>query len=141
MDKIVLDTSVIIKWFSLEPGRKDALGIRDRVVQGKTDLVEPDLIFYELINALWFGKKFGSKKIGRILTEFRNLDPEIVALNPELTAIILKLINKFSITTYDASFVALANENKIPLITADTKHHKKAYGKFIIPLAEFSTPG
>lgn len=138
MDKIVLDTSVIVKWFSLEENHEQSLRIRKGIVEGKINLVEPELIFYELTNALWFGKKFDNRKIGRILTAFRNLNPHIVPLNSELTTIILRLINKFPITTYDASFIALADELKISLITADTKHHKKSYSKFIIPLTDYT---
>lgn len=136
MEKVVLDTSVIVKWFSKEGGHRQALEILDKIVTGEVVLMEPELIFYELINACWFGRKFTIRRIKRIMNEFINLNPEIQPVEPKLMAAILKLIKKFPLTAYDASFIALAEEFKISLITADTKHHKKAFSKFIIPLGE-----
>jgi len=111
------------------------------------------LIFYELINAFWFGRKFTTKKISRIIEEFTNLEPEIVLLRsnklgllrsnklglfkPNLIEAILVLIKRCPITAYDASFIAIAEEYQIPLVTADTQHHKKTFSKFIVSLNEF----
>lgn len=137
MDQIVLDTSVIIKWFSEEEGHEKALKILDKIAAVELALFEPELMFYELINALWFGKKLDAKRIGKILAEFVNLEPSIVLINAGLTAEVLKLISKFPITAYDAAFIALANLEKIPLVTADSKHHRKEYSEYIVPLAKF----
>lgn len=136
MGKVVLDTSVVMKWFSTEGNRKQALKILKEIVKGKMTLVEPELIFYEAINALWFGKRFTTREINRIISEFTFLKPEIVPLDSHLLATILRLIDKFPVTVYDASFIALAEEHQIPLITADTKHHQKTFSKCIVPLIE-----
>lgn len=40
-------------------------------------------------------------------------------------------MDKFSLTIYDAVFIAAAEIEKIPLLTADYKHHKKEMSKFI----------
>lgn len=137
MDQVILDASVIVKWFSKEKGHEKALEILNQVVEREIVLIEPDLVFYELINALWFGKKLSIRKINRILMEFINLEPKVFLVHPDLTSEILKLINKYPITAYDAVYIALANLEKIPLITADTKHHRKEYSKHIVSLNEF----
>lgn len=134
MDKVVLDTSVIVKWFSIERGHKQALKILNKVVNREIVLVEPELLFYELINAFWFGKKLTARQINEVFNKLTNLEPEIVSLDSKLISSILKFVNRFPITAYDASFIALANKHKIPLITADSKHHKKSFSKFIVPL-------
>lgn len=134
MGRVVLDTSVIMKWFSMEESRKQALKILNEVVKGRITLVEPELILYEMVNALWFGKRITIRKINRIVNEFTRLEPEIAPIDSNLLSTVLDLMNRFPITAYDASFIALANRNKIPLITADIKHHQKAFSEFIVPL-------
>jgi len=48
----VLDASVLIKWFSNEEYTDRALKLRDDFLQGYTELVVPDLLLYEVSNAL-----------------------------------------------------------------------------------------
>jgi len=50
----VLDTSVILKWFSqsIESDLDPALQLRQSMLEGIVFFVVPDLLFYELANAL-----------------------------------------------------------------------------------------
>ncbi len=60
MTGYVLDTSVIIKWFSThgEEDLESALRLRDGLVSGNCTAVVPDLLFYELANALRYNPNF-----------------------------------------------------------------------------------
>ncbi len=49
---IVLDASVVVKCFSEEEYTKEALEIRERVRRGEENAIVPDLLLYELSNAL-----------------------------------------------------------------------------------------
>ena len=52
MKRIVLDASVILKWFIEEEDSDRALKIRDLYVQGKIGLSLPVLVLFELGNTL-----------------------------------------------------------------------------------------
>ena len=54
MKEFVLDTSVVLKWFS-EFGKSDlhrALQLREGLLNGSVLLTVPELLFYEIANAL-----------------------------------------------------------------------------------------
>ncbi len=54
MINYVLDTSVVIKWFSQkdEDDLKKALKIRETYVDKICSIIVPELLFYEMANAL-----------------------------------------------------------------------------------------
>lgn len=52
LDHAVLDSSVIIKWFSEEEDTDIALSLRERNINGELMIAVPDLSLYEVANAL-----------------------------------------------------------------------------------------
>ena len=52
VDKVVLDASVIAKWFVEEELSEKALKIRDLCVEGKLEIFIPELAFLEVLSAL-----------------------------------------------------------------------------------------
>jgi len=59
----VLDSSVIIKWFNQEQFTKDALSFREQLLNGETKIVVPDLLIYELSNALRYNPNFAENDV------------------------------------------------------------------------------
>jgi len=59
---MILDASVILKWFIEEKDTDKALKIRDDYVAGKIDIEIPDLLIYELANVLRY-KQFTAEEI------------------------------------------------------------------------------
>ena len=49
---IILDASVIVKWFSEEEHTEKALEIREKVRRGEERVIVPDLLLYELSNLI-----------------------------------------------------------------------------------------
>lgn len=49
---VVLDASVVVKWFSEEDYTGKALDIRERITARGERAIVPDLLLYELSNAL-----------------------------------------------------------------------------------------
>jgi predicted nucleic acid-binding protein len=76
---IVVDTSVIVKWFVEEEYSKNARLLRDSYVNGLIDLTAPSLLSYEVINALKFSGAFGEEELAEIA----------------------KILDYYQITTYD----------------------------------------
>jgi len=50
----------------------------------------------------------------------------------------LRIALSFDISSYDASYLALAEELKIPFITADQKLINKVESKFLVSLKDFA---
>lgn len=48
---IILDTSVVVKWFSEEEYTDKALVIREKIRIGEERVVVPDLLLYELASS------------------------------------------------------------------------------------------
>lgn len=128
MKKVVLDASVIIKWFNQEKGREAALDYLKKLQLGKVRIFLPELVKYELANALLKGKKPSFNSAGRILKIFYQLPLNFVTEDSQLANNSYKLAEKLKITYYDASFLALAKKVNGLLITANPRHQKKIRG-------------
>jgi predicted nucleic acid-binding protein len=46
---LVVDASVAVKWFLVEPGDREALALLD----GDEPLIAPELVVAEVVNAVW----------------------------------------------------------------------------------------
>jgi len=81
MRRFVLDTSVILKWFS-ESGENDlarALQLRQSMLEGTVFFVVPDLLFYELANALRHNPNFSKKDVEQALHSVFEMGLEVKA--------------------------------------------------------------
>jgi predicted nucleic acid-binding protein len=58
MDKIVVDSSVAIKWFVVEPFSTEAHRILDEYQTGTLTLLAPDLLYAEVGNVVWKKHRF-----------------------------------------------------------------------------------
>src|ERR1035437_2353654 len=53
MSDIVVDSSVVAKWVLLEADSAQAQGLIDRSIAGAGNLIVLDLVFPEVVNAIW----------------------------------------------------------------------------------------
>lgn len=137
MRKIVLDTSVVTKWFS-QKQEKDlpmAFRILELIQQDQIQVICPRIILLELANVLFFGKGVSQGDCLRAVFALRDLCAQLTDEFdlPALT----ELMYKARLTSYDTAFVSLAEEKRLSLVTADYKHHQKSVSPNIIWLAEF----
>jgi predicted nucleic acid-binding protein len=65
---IILDASVVVKWFSEEEYTEKALEIRERIRMGEERVIVPDLLLYELANALKYNPSFDVNDVSDALT-------------------------------------------------------------------------
>lgn len=132
MDQIILDTSVLIKLFHLE--ERDTIAERLLLAFSRKQLsfVILDIALYEFVNALKFSKKAHKEFILESITSILNLNPKIIFYSDMLMKKIVDVIDQWVITVYDASFIAAAELENIPLLTADYKHHIKKISKNIV---------
>ena len=67
---IILDASVVVKWFSEEEYIDNALEIREKIRMGEERVVVPDLLLYELANALKYNPRFDANDVSDVYDAF-----------------------------------------------------------------------
>ncbi len=119
--KIVVDTSVLIKWIKArdEDLVDEARHLLTVVESRPLDVHVPGLLLYELGNVLLLKTRLGSTALDDV---FDHLEHWPLTVAPPATPLLkraARLCRRFGLTFYDASFLALAVELDCPFITAD----------------------
>lgn len=138
MKKVVVDSSVIVKWLHEEdPYFDHADKIIEDVKNGKIILFAPELAKYEVGNALLFSKKVSPDEAKDLLESFYLLPIQFVVQSEKNANSTYKIAYDTHITYYDASFIALAKQENAILVTDNIKHQGKALAIKVIPLAKY----
>jgi predicted nucleic acid-binding protein len=121
--KIVVDTSVLIKWFKTrgEELLAEAEQLLEEIERCHIQVHVPALLLYEIGHILLLKTRLGLAALDEAVQRLEAL-PFVVA--PPATPLLkraLRLGREFSLTFYDASFLALAVELDCPLVTADQR--------------------
>jgi predicted nucleic acid-binding protein len=129
MRPIILDASVVAKWYIAEEDSEKAVRIRDLHSAGGLRLSEPDLVLYELGNALSKHPAFTEGDLVRALESFLDLGIELVDLaEPGLLRMCFEASKRSRVTFYDAAYAALAKMRGGALLTADEELRDKVGG-------------
>jgi len=120
--KAVIDASVILKWYLVDEkfGIK-ALRLLGEFVSNELDILAPSLLEYEVMNGLMIAQKRGRIKEEKILAAvegFVNLGINLKSLS-HLYPHVVHFCKTYHRSVYDASYMALALDEGISLITAD----------------------
>jgi len=123
--KVVIDASVVIKWFVKEKDRERALMLREKHVKGGTLLSAPCLLAYEVCNALRHNPDFIEEDVKKAVKSLFELHIEFAP--PTIDNMNLAVENAFrhGITAYDASYLSLAETENCPFVTADEKLYER----------------
>ncbi len=125
---LVVDTSVIIKW--LNQDQEDLIAQADKILldvqQGSVTLIAPGLAKYEVGNVLLRGKNLSAAQAKTVLAIFYKLPLTFIEDTEMLARETCKLAADASITYYDASFMALADQYDATLVTDNMKHQGKS---------------
>ncbi|ADC66045.1 PilT protein domain protein [Ferroglobus placidus DSM 10642] len=137
MEKVVADASVIVKWFVDEVYSKNARKLRDEYINGSVEIISPELMPYEVLNALKHKGLFNKEEIvtaARVITLYGF---RLYPLTGKLAERTAEIAVENDLTIYDASYIALAEEQKAKLYTADEKLIEKAKFDFVMHIREF----
>jgi len=131
---LVVDCSMILSWCFPDEGDAESEAILE--VARDMELVAPSLLNLEFVNGLIVAerrKRITRSQFNELVTFFTDLcisfdreDP----VGPESKTV--ELARSHSLTAYDASYLALAVERKLPLATHD-KSLKRAARKCRLP--------
>ena len=120
---VVIDASVLIKFFIPEILSEKAEELNVRAAEGDLGLLAPDLIFAEVGNIIW--KKHRMKEL--IRSEVEEIVEAIVSMpiavetSKALLPLAVDMGLAYGITVYDAVYVSLAKIHETILVTADRK--------------------
>ena len=110
-----------VKWFVDEKGSDAARRIKDSYVSGKIEIIAPNLIYYEVLNALRFHPvvRFTPKELSSIMTSLKNLQFTIDPTD-DMWFKSFNLSLQEGISIYDSVYVCLAS-NQDAFVTADNR--------------------
>ena len=120
---LVLDASVVAKWFKYEEGREKALEIRDNFISDQEQITFPDLLILELANLLRFSRIYNQTDIIKAVESIENMDIDIVVPTFEVIKDSVRMAVENDLTVYDAVYISLAESLGCDFITADEKLH------------------
>ena len=137
--KIVVDSSVILKWLYRED--ESFLAQADQLLQQTMDngikLLTPELAKYEIGNVLLKDKLLSQDEGHESLSVFYSLPIEFITETFELSKETFEIGIQSGMTYYDASFIALAKQEDAILVTDNPKHQTKISGVKVVPLGEY----
>lgn len=143
LNTLVVDSSVVVKWYVIEEFRNEALAIRDSYLNGMFKLAAPNLMIYEVVNAVRYSRKdIQPEKLKAICESIAKYGFELYELKGEYANLAIDVALENNITVYDASYVALANYLDTILYTSDTKllqNLKEKYKTKVKHLRDYKT--
>ena len=123
--EIVLDSSVVVKWFSTETKSIEALKLLDSHIQGTVELTISEILICEIGNALRYKPDYDIQKWKTALAQLYNLHMNLTHLTEDLASRTGEIAYEGKVTFYDALPVAIAENRKTVCITADEETQYK----------------
>jgi predicted nucleic acid-binding protein len=117
LNEVVLDASVVLKWFHSEgEGHlEQALQLRSRFEAGDLAVFAPPLLWLEIVNIAARRWRWSAERLDELARQLPSLGFEI--LDSELDAVARWAAA--GLTAYDATYVAAAEQMGVQLVTDD----------------------
>lgn len=145
---VIVDTSIAIKWIVEETDSEKAVALLARWVKGKTVILAPILLAYELTNVLHQrirrGEASGEEAEQLLIYVLLNVVRLDRAYDHAQSVRALQFAQQFSLTaTYDAHYLALAEREQCEYWTADARLLNGLRGQlsWVRNLSEYQTGG
>ncbi|MEK7649156.1 MAG: type II toxin-antitoxin system VapC family toxin [Patescibacteria group bacterium] len=126
----VADASVVVQLLNAfgETAVEQSRELLRGAVMREYPIIVPDLLWYEVTNALVRGKGLKSTNLQDALDLLFSFPLTFVWATKERVASASLIASVYSLSVYDALYAALALEYNIPLLTANMKHQGKVSG-------------
>ena len=138
--KYVLDASVALKWVLPEPDAAKAIRLRDDFPKGVHQLLVPDVFPAEIGHALARAERRGiipTPHGAVFLADILSTLPQLVPSFPGLLSRAFAIASAARTGLYDCLYIALAEQENCPVLTADDRlvRNLQAQFPFILPLS------
>ena len=120
MTRYVVDASVAVKWLVREPLSHEA----SLLLTGEVSLMAPDLLYAEAANALWAmrqRRELTDADFEEAVETLREAPVLVPSTLLQLTAAASRLAADLGHPIYDCYYLALAIQEKAPLVTAEAR--------------------
>ena len=120
MDKIVLDASIVLEWLAHGPAAEAALAIHNKIVEGKTVAWTSDFLLVEIVNILFWKKRFPKSDIDGFTSRLHD-----IGINFDNTPVpgeihaLSALVVEHRISAYDAQYLYVAQKLNCKLVSFD----------------------
>ena len=118
---VVADASVVVKWFVEEEHSDAALRLRDDYVDRALDIASPDLLPYEILNALRYNPAIGEKQLRDIATALEKYSLWLHSMAGELAATAIENSLTHGISVHDSAYLSLGIIRDAVVYTADQR--------------------
>jgi predicted nucleic acid-binding protein len=123
---LIVDASVAIKWFIDEPDSD----LARRLWRDEPDLLAPDLIMPEVCNAAWRKVRLGQSDPAQAKEIALRLSHGVIEFRPTapLAQRAIELALDLDHPVYDCFYLALAEAERVLLVTADRRLGQRLRG-------------
>jgi predicted nucleic acid-binding protein len=125
MQRLVVDASVVAKRFVNEENSDKAVRIRNKYIDGEISVMAPDIIIFEVLNALYYKRIFSEDELVEISEALDAYSFDLYPIEGEYSRKTVEVTFKNDITIYDAAYVTLAMIKNAIMISADEDLIKK----------------
>lgn len=140
--QLVVDASIVAKWFVLEPDSERA---RD-VLAADVALMAPDLLVAEVANVLWKRERAGHVTAAQVDAALAELPLVFGELTPSsaLAPHAMRIARELDHPVYDCLYLALGDAANATLITDDGRLARRVAGTSwearVVSLANWTAP-
>lgn len=127
--KVILDASVVIKWFVDEEDSDKAALYLNAFQQNQVLIIVPSLLFYEVGN-FFVSHKAGPDRAGEAMLILHNLSLDIQDVGLQWFRKIYQNSIEYGLTFYDATYITLLQNMNCEFVTADNKLFQKVNKAF-----------
>ena len=139
-ETIVLDSSVIFKWFHFEneDNIETARSLNEKAVSRYFHMLTPELLLYEIINTFKSRTEIEVALLEEILKELFHI-LIFIKLDSKDYINAYEISKKTNSSIYDSIYIAISEKHKAPFITADKKLYEtlKSHNYNIVLLNDF----
>jgi predicted nucleic acid-binding protein len=134
---VVADASVVVKWFVEEEHTGDALRLRDDYADRVVDIASPDLMPYEVLNALRYNPGFGESQLVETARALEKFSLWMLPLEEELAERCVENSLRYGISVYDSAYLSLGVVRGIPVYTADQRLIDKVRHRSLLHISSY----
>jgi predicted nucleic acid-binding protein len=127
-EKVVVDASVVFKWFVEEQDSGVARLMAEDYGGGRVDIASVELMPFEVLNALRYASDSGLEDLRKAALALDKLGLDLRPLSGELSVRLLENALKYGISVYDSAYLSLGELEDLPVYTADVRLIKKVGG-------------
>jgi len=124
-EKVVVDASIVTKWYSQEKDSEKAIEYMERHIAGIFELVVPALLVYEVANALNYKPDFTEEDVKSSVDALADLSLTVEMSSKELMKRAASVARDSDLSIYDSCYIALAERLNVRMVTADRRLRDK----------------